>query len=362
VATLTRPTIETPAPARIGDPAPAINPAQPNTAPGLGTRTEPAPLRAPQISGDAPHTGVDEQPHQPAPAPTTVRPVRPGGQPDGPPTVGGGEKARGNRYDNGQLHQWDEDQQQWRPIARDDGVGAQTAPKGLGPTGAAKSPPSIQAGDLDTIFHGQPGERERYEQLSRKPANELSPEEGKFVHATREQQRVERNETMTKVMKQADADKMINGTYRPDVVRGFVARARDADQLRTPQELRDGLGLDDSYSVARGADPWSAIPKDAPYAYQLRWRAPNGADRMRIPYGAASDGPVGPMESQVQGPLARQDPPFTGTGTTPSGVPEWVADDAPLGNFGEFWRIDRDGKRELYSRYDPQTNTWSPPR
>ncbi|MGH3715431.1 MAG: hypothetical protein ACRDT4_18495 [Micromonosporaceae bacterium] len=49
----------------------------------------------------------------------------PGAQPDGPPTVGGGERSRGNVYHNGQLHRWDDDQQRWQTVAAEDG-GART--------------------------------------------------------------------------------------------------------------------------------------------------------------------------------------------------------------------------------------------
>jgi hypothetical protein len=80
---------------------------------------------------------------------------------------------------------------------------------------------------------------------------------------------------------------------------------------------------------------------------------------MTIPYGAPGDAAAGHVESQVAAPLVRQEPPFTGTGTTSGGVPEWVADDAPLGNSAQIWRIDRAGNRELYARYDPHANAWS---
>jgi hypothetical protein len=89
---------------------------------------------------------------------------------------------------------------------------------------------------------------------------------------------------ITKVLSKDAADKTVEGPYRPDVVRGSVARARDADQLRTPQQLRDGLGLDDSPSAAAG-HPWSPIPDNAEYAYQLRWQAERGPENMEIPYG-----------------------------------------------------------------------------
>jgi len=298
--------------------------------------------------------------------------TRPGGQPDGPPTVGGGEKARGNRYQNGTLERWDAGQQRWLPIAGPDGGGTPTSAGG-DPTSSSGHP---RISDLDQVFQGQPAQRQRYEELSTKPANTLSPDEFKFVKETRQRQTIKPDETMTKVISKEAADKTIDGSYQPDVVRGFVARARDTDQLRTPQQLRDGLGLDDSFSIAaakaradeviaKGKTPdpgdgsWTPIKDNAEYAYQMRWQAEAGPRRMAIPYGAPEGTDASHIESQIPGSLERQLPPFTGTGTTSGGYPEWVANNAPIGNSAQIWRIDRAGNRELYAQYDPKTNTWS---
>ncbi|MCW2899050.1 MAG: hypothetical protein JWO67_1315 [Streptosporangiaceae bacterium] len=94
----------------------------------------------------------------------------------------------------------------------------------------------------------------------------------------------------------------------------------------------------------------------------VRWQAEDGPDGMSIPYGAPEGTDASHVESQIPGPLVRQLPPFTGTGTTSGGIPEWVADNAPIGNSAQIWRIDRSGNRELYAQYDPHTNTWSPTR
>jgi len=127
------PRIDDPAPAR---PVPTTRPA-PDTAPGgqpdlptpaptttrshpgadtdTGTGVPTTPLQRPVGQSSGPET--DHNPHQPV--------TRPGSQPDGPPTVGGGEKARANRYHDGQLHQWDDQQQRWRPIAQADSGGSE---------------------------------------------------------------------------------------------------------------------------------------------------------------------------------------------------------------------------------------------
>jgi hypothetical protein len=389
VATLTRPEPGTltapgrPQAPRIDEPAPArpipnTHPA-PDTAPG-GQPRLPAP--APAATGLRSGVGTDVGPGVPTTPRQVGRPsdpgtdhpplTRPGGQPDGPPTVGGGEKARGNRYQDGTLERWDAGQQRWLPIAGADGGAAPTS-AGAASTSGTRRP---RIADLDQIFQGQPAQRLRYEELSTKPANELSPDDIKFVHETRQQQTIKPGETITKVISKEAADKTIDGPYRPDGVRGSVARARDTDQLRTPQQLRDGLGLDDSPSIAaakakaaegiaKGKTPdpgdgsWSPIRDNAEYAYQLRWQAERGPENMEIPYGAPTGTDASHVENQVGGPLVRQDPPYTGTGTTSGGYPEWVARDAPLGKSAQISRIDRNGNRELYAQYDPNTKTWS---
>jgi hypothetical protein len=352
------PRIAEPAPAR---PIPNTRPA-PDAAPGGQSRL-PAP--DPTATGPRSGAGTDVGPSVPTTprqvgqpsSPDTNNPAAgwPGGQPDGPPTVGGGEKARGNRYQDGTLERWDAGQQRWLPIAGGDGGAAPTSAGG-DPTSNSGHP---RISDLDQIFQGQPGQRQRYEELSKQPTNKLSPGEVKFVRDTREQQVIKPGDLMTKAIKKQDADKLVDGTYQPDVVRGSVARAQDTDSLRTPQEMRDGLGLDDSPTIAAGGKPWSPIPENAEYAYQLTWRADRGPANMSIPYGAPKNTDAGHVESLITGPLVRQDPPFTGTGSTSGGKPEWVAKDAPLGKWGQIWRTDRAGNRDLYAEYDPNTNTWS---
>ena len=168
-----------------------------------GTRTAPARPQAPQIEDPAPvrilpntrpapDTGLGGQPRLPAPAatgprsgvgtdlgrpgvPTTPRqagqpsgpgtdnpPVtRPGGQSDGPPTVGGGEKARGNRYQNGTLERWDAGQQRWLPIAGPGGRGTPTSAGGdptsssgrprISDDEAAEAPKLLSGGGLASV-------------------------------------------------------------------------------------------------------------------------------------------------------------------------------------------------------------------
>jgi hypothetical protein len=68
-------------------------------------------------------------------SPRQVGPAGPEQRHDNPPTVGGGERTRGNIYHDGQLYRWDDEQQSWQSVARDDGTGAQT-PRHEGSTAA----------------------------------------------------------------------------------------------------------------------------------------------------------------------------------------------------------------------------------
>jgi len=328
---------------RIGDHQPDTSPQRPGR-PGIGTTTDTnpsAPGQRPAGQPSGPESGLDPL-------------ARPGGQPDGPPTVGGGEKARGDVYHDGQLYRWDDKQQQWHSIARVD-PGAALPPAGGSPAITSSGHPRI--GELDTIFKGQPDELERYQKLSRLPSDQLSAADFKFVHGIREQLSVEPAEPMTKVLGKDGVDKMLNGTYSADQVYGFVARGRDTDQLRTPKQLRDGLALTPPLNPD-GSEVWpSPIPADGSHAYQLTWTA--RTDRgLSVPYGAPKGAAVPHIDNVIPGDPRRDGEPFTGTGTTAGGIPEWHANRAPITGPAQIWHLDQAGNRRLYAEYDPATRTW----
>ena len=335
----TRPAPETPPGGRPDLPSAAIR-----TQPGVGTTTDTGPT--------APGQHPAGQPSGPETGPNPL--ARPGGQPDGPPTVGGGEKARSDVHHNGQLYRWDDQQQQWHSIARGD-PGAALPPAGGSPAITSSGHPRIA--DLEGIFHGQPDELLRYQKLSRTPADQLSDADYKFVYGTRKQLTLAPNEPMTKVLGKDGVDKMINGPYSPDQVIGFVARGQDTDQLRTPQQLRDGLGLTPPLKPD-GTPAWtSPIPTDGSYAYQLSWEAEDGTG-LSVPYGAPAGASVPHIDNLIPGDPRRDGEPFTGTGTTSGGIPEWHANRAPITGPAQIWHIDKGGNRSLYAEYDPSTRTW----
>jgi hypothetical protein len=306
---------------------------QPDTADtGAGAAKPPGPNASPsQVhTGNTPHTAP----------------------PDGPPTVGGGEKTRGNRDHDGQLKTWDDQQQRWRPIA-------QTGAPSSGSDALTGTPPTGQTqphiSDLDQIFPGEPDQARRYQQLSTQPADQLTPDELKFVHNTRQQITLNRGEPMTKVLSPDAVDKTIHGPFAPNRVIGFVARARDTDQLRTPLQLREGLAL----NPPPGASWTPAIPADDSYAYQMTWNAKDPTDGLSVPYGVPDGRPVpSHISSTVPGGLRSDGAPYTGTGTTAGGIPEWRAQDAPITGPAQIWRIDKNGNRTLYAHYEPGTKAW----
>jgi hypothetical protein len=191
---------------------------------------------------------------------------------------------------------------------------------------------------------------------------------------------------MAKILTKEAVDRLVSGNtgrFAPDTVGGSVARAGDIAHLKTLQQLRDGLGLDDSASIAKaakdraqaiaaGKEPkpgdgsWSAIPEGATEAYQLRWRAGrDSADTTFIPFGGPTGEDFGYMQGLLhdvppfdKSPLVEQDRPFTGTGSTSGGIPEWIARGSNTGSDPQIWKLDRDGNAEIYAQYDPQGKSW----
>jgi len=152
-------------------------------------------------------------------------------------------------------------------------------------------------------------------------------------------------------------DKMLSGAYAPDQVIGFAARGRDTEQLRTPQQLRDGLALTPPLKPD-GTPTWeSPIPTDGSYAYQLTWEAEDSTG-LSVPYGAPKGAAVPHIDNLIPGEPRRDGEPYTGTGTTSGGIPEWYANRAPITGPAQIWHIDQTGNRRLYADYDPATRTW----
>jgi hypothetical protein len=80
---------------------------------------------------------------------------------------------------------------------------------------------------------------------------------------------------------------------------------------------------------------------------------------MYVPYGAHKLADATHIENQVTGMMTRQHPPFTGTGTTSGGIPEWIADNARITGDAQIWRIDQSGERQPYAHYNSTKKIWT---
>ena len=227
--------------------------------------------------------------------------------------------------------------------------------------------------DIDNALDGTGITREDYDRLRVTPTNDLSPEDLQKVAAVRNTIKIQDGHLVTKVMGKNiaegylknDTDLFGKDTFDPTTFGNSIARGTDTADLTTPADLRKGLALDDH------GEGWSPIPDDpnAP-AYQVRFPAPLGlgADA-RISYGHVGD----PDDASLQATAdhVAQDAtgsasatgsvmkdPYTGTGYTAGGVPEWLA---PRGTQfparAEIWKITPDGQEAMIGYYADKTWT-----
>jgi hypothetical protein len=137
------------------------------------------------------------------------------------------------------------------------------------------------------------------------------------------------------VMQKAIPPRMVEPylTGRRSIITGFVHRLAESGDA-SPRRLHDAFGLE-----YNGSD----FSPDMPEIYVLRWRAV-GAEAYEVPYSA-----------EYGGDWAMQ-PPFTGTGYTPSreqAVAEYFIEPIPVPVGAEIHRIGTD-KSEFIARYDGQ--------
>ncbi|SDM60615.1 hypothetical protein SAMN04488074_12412 [Lentzea albidocapillata subsp. violacea] len=236
---------------------------------------------------------------------------------------------------------------------------------------------------LDQMLPNQ-ADRDRYVELSQKLSTELSADEAQHVADVRNQIKVDTGDIVTKALNQGALS-----TYLPDQphapgsqketwqnqMGGSIARGQDVVDVNTPQGLRDGLALDDK---GKG---WTPIPEGAPNAMQLRYEVTDqNAGAHNVPFGGPKkDTPdftqPGPYPAdQYQSPQEKAHyeasqqqmaaaggaakpydgyDPFTGTGSTMGGMPEWRVDGGtPLPDRAEIWQVNADGTEKLHAVYD----------
>jgi hypothetical protein len=236
---------------------------------------------------------------------------------------------------------------------------------------------------LEQILPNQ-ADRDRYVELSQKLSTELSADEAQHVADVRNQIKVDTGDIVTKALNQGALS-----TYLPDQphapgskqadwqnqMGGSIARGQDVAPINTPAGLRDGLALDDK---GKG---WTPIPENAQSAMQLRYQITDqNVGNHNVPFGGPKkDVPdfntFGPrQESEYQSPQEQAHyeasqkqmaaaggstkvydgyDPFTGTGSTMGGVPEWRVDGGtPLPDRAEIWQVNEDGTERLHAVYD----------
>ncbi|SFR29480.1 hypothetical protein SAMN04488564_119124 [Lentzea waywayandensis] len=227
-------------------------------------------------------------------------------------------------------------------------------------------------------------DRDRYVELSQKLSTDLSASEAQHVADVRNQIKVDSGDIVTKALNQGALS-----TYLPDQphaagskqetwqnqMGGSIARGQDVVDVNTPQGLRDGLALDDK---GKG---WTPIPEGAQTAMQLRYEVTDqNAGAHNVPFGGPKkDTPdftqPGPYPAdQYQSPQEKAHyeasqqqmaaaggaakpydgyDPFTGTGSTMGGMPEWRVDGGtPLPDRAEIWQVNADGTEKLHAVYD----------
>ena len=213
--------------------------------------------------------------------------------------------------------------------------------------------------------------REDYDRLRVTPTNDLSPEDLQKVASIRNTIKIDDGQIVTKVVGKNiaggylknDTNLFGKDTFDPTTFGNSIARGSDTADLTTPADLRQGLALDDH------GEGWSPVPEgpDA-VAYQMRMPAPQGlgADSP-ISYGHVGD-PTDTSLKATADQVARDatgnsaatgsvmKDPYTGTGYTAGGVPEWLAPrGTQLPSRAEIWKITPDGQETMIGYYAGQS-------
>jgi len=132
-----------------------------------------------------------------------------------------------------------------------------------------------------------------------------------------------------------------------DRVSGFVHRAHEVGQLKTPDQMRQALGL-----------TWQGSPfeEDADEIFILRWSAYRPS-LYRIPYGGQTEAAMKAMEGWV---IER--PPFRGNGFAPGEsstvIAEFKVDSARLPHGARLLRLGADGVEEIIAVLDADGPRW----
>ncbi|UQX04548.1 hypothetical protein [Streptomyces sp. RerS4] len=288
----------------------------------------PEPAETPKPPGDAPRS-ADEAPEPTAPI-DAPEPTAAEAQDPAAPTENEADAAEGpggaEQYDNSAL--------------RD------------GPSYHEEIDDQLAARGLD---------RSEHDKLRLTRTNDLTEPQAREVVGVRDGIKLDDGRMVTKVLKpevaQAylDNDTTLGGRdFDPGEFRGSIARGSDTADLRSMDELRDGLALDD------GGAGWTPVPPGASEAYQLRFPSPHGM-RADATLGAVGDQGLADHVAGMAGqsPGRAWDDPFLGTGYTGGGVPEWEAKPTAFPDHAEIWRMHADGTEEAVGFFDKNEGLWN---
>lgn len=217
---------------------------------------------------------------------------------------------------------------------------------------------------IDKALDGTGISRAEYDRLRLTPTNDLSPEDLQKVATIRNQIQIQDGQMVSKVLHPDVVNRYmsnthVDGGFQADQFGGSIARGTDTADLTTPAQLRDGLALDDH------GQGWTPIKPDATEAYQLRFHAPDGlGDKSPISYGAVGDTRVDPSLQGQANDVATtatghattgsvMADPYTGTGYTAGGVPEWLAPrGSDLPGRAEIWQVTPDGQEQMIGYFN----------
>ena len=176
--------------------------------------------------------------------------------------------------------------------------------------------------------------------LVNKPIEDLTPGEIDRLVEARDAIRVEPGTPMQRVINPDQVDDYLRGSsstnehFKVDETYGFTSRAEDVDQLWTPREMHDKLGLD--YDGTRYHPGDSDI-------HVLRYDA-TSADDVYVPRHSSLDPSVTSHDAAAVDPKN----PFTGNGYTSGGIPEFHTQGPSGLEIGsEIWRMDSSGGQHL---------------
>jgi hypothetical protein len=240
-------------------------------------------------------------------------------------------------------------------LAKDDGRAATTdAARPRFGNDALRDSPNFND-EIDRQLNARGLDRAEHDRLRVTRTNDLTDEQIQQVVDVRNGIRIQDGQMITKVLHPDVAkayannlDHLPNGDdFSPGSFGGSIARGTDTADLRTPAQLRDALALDD-----KGAG-WTPVPDGASEAYQLRMHAPDGL-RADTTFGAVGDQAAANRVAEMAGQSggrAWKDP-FTGTGYTGGGVPEWQAFGTEFPGRAEIWKMTPDGQESMVGYFE----------